>query len=113
MLQVSSFFGAEAPSREGNWRGDVAVYFSCDPEAAHRLRDLTLEELTVLQEEGPSERDVVTAVELEQRAHEVGQGENSFWMERLTAAYVQARRFEGDVDKAYTTRYLLIVALVC
>lgn len=103
-LQVSAYFGAEAPSREGNWRGDVAVYFSCDPESAWRLRDLALEELERLQEAGPSESDVATVVHLEQRAHEVGQQENSYWLERIHAAYL-SRKFEGNVDLAYTTRY--------
>lgn len=36
-VTASSFFGMEAPSREGNLRGDVAVRFSCDPQAAPRL----------------------------------------------------------------------------
>lgn len=34
---ATSFFGMEAPSRQGPLRGDVAVRFSCDPQAAPRL----------------------------------------------------------------------------
>lgn len=36
-VSATSFFGMEAPSRDGPLRGDVAARFSCDPEEAPRL----------------------------------------------------------------------------
>jgi predicted Zn-dependent peptidase len=102
-VQVGAFFGAEAPSVEHAVRGDVAINFSCDPDAAARLRELALDELSRLQVAGPSEEDISTVLELEVRAFELGQQENSHWLERLTSAYSN-RKFNGDVDKAFQTR---------
>ncbi|KAK3250341.1 hypothetical protein CYMTET_40280 [Cymbomonas tetramitiformis] len=102
-VQVSVFFGVEAPSRVGSVRGDVTISFSCDPSSAERLRELALDELEKLQQSGPSEHQLATALELEQRAYEVGLQENSHWLERILSAY-QSRRFAGDLDRSHTTR---------
>jgi hypothetical protein len=48
-VSVSAFFGAEGPANKRCLRGDVAIYFTCDPAAAHRLRELALDELSRLQ----------------------------------------------------------------
>jgi predicted Zn-dependent peptidase len=101
-VSVSAFFGAEGPGNKQSLRGDVAIYFTCDPEAAQRLRGLALDELSRLQEEGPSAEDVATAVELETRAYEVAKQENSHWAECISNAY-QSRFFDDDVDAAYNT----------
>eukprot|EP00854_Cymbomonas_tetramitiformis_P001382 gene1382-1985_t len=101
-VQVSVFFGVEAPSRVGSVRGDVTISFSCDPSSAERLRELALDELEKLQQSGPSEHQLATALELEQRAYEVGLQENSHWLERILSAY-QSRRFAGDLDRSHTT----------
>ncbi|KAI3742095.1 hypothetical protein L1987_59775 [Smallanthus sonchifolius] len=69
---VSVFLGGNKPSRVGNARGDISVNFSCDPGVALALVDLSLDEILRLQEEGPSDADISTVLEIEQRAHENG-----------------------------------------
>ena len=86
-VTVQPYYGMEAPSATPPLRGDCAVSFSCDPDAAWRLVELALDELAVLQADGPSAEDCTTAVELERRAYELSQAENSFWLERLLAPY--------------------------
>jgi predicted Zn-dependent peptidase len=90
-VSVSPYYGLEAPSTPPPLRGDCAVSFSCDPSAAWRLVELALEELAVLQADGPAPEDCATAAELDRRAFELNQAENSFWLERMVAGY-QARR---------------------
>lgn len=48
-VSVSPFFGAEAPSARGQLHGDVSIAFSCDPDNAARLIQMTLAELERLQ----------------------------------------------------------------
>ncbi|GFS43878.1 insulinase (Peptidase family M16) protein [Actinidia rufa] len=69
---VSVFLGGNKPSRISNVRGDISVNFSCDPDISTRLVDLALDEILRLQEDGPSDEDVSTILEIEQRAHENG-----------------------------------------
>ncbi|KAL2635876.1 hypothetical protein R1flu_007355 [Riccia fluitans] len=99
-VSVSAFLGGSRPSRTGNVRGDVAINFSCDPDSAWKLVDLALEEVTRLQEEGPTEEDVATVLELEQRTYENGQQENGFWLDRLLRAY-QSRVYTGDLQASF------------
>eukprot|EP00850_Spirogloea_muscicola_P005254 SM000023S07710 [mRNA] locus=s23:983129:990756:- [translate_table: standard] len=99
-VAVSAFLGGSRPSREGSVRGDIAVSFSCDPQSAWKLVDLALEEIERLQEAGPTQEDVKTVLELEQRAYEVGQQENSFWLEKMLRAY-QSRQYKGDLDASF------------
>jgi predicted Zn-dependent peptidase len=89
-VSVSPYYGLEAPSSPPPLRGDCAVSFSCDPDAAWRLVELALEELALLQADGPAPEDCATAAELDRRAFELSQAENSFWLERMVAGY-QAR----------------------
>ena len=91
-VTVNPYYGMEAPSATPPLHGDCAVSFSCDPDAAWRLVELALDELAVLQADGPSAEDCTTAVELERRAFELSQAENSYWLERLLAPY-QVRLF--------------------
>ena len=86
-VTVNPYYGMEAPSATPPLHGDCAVSFSCDPDAAWRLVELALDELAVLQAHGPSAEDCTTAVELERRAFELSQAENSCWLERLLAPY--------------------------
>eukprot|EP00897_Mesotaenium_endlicherianum_P008456 jgi/Mesen1/7639/ME000004S07907 len=99
-VSVSPFLGGARPSREGHVRGDVAIGFSCDPESSWKLVDLSLEELQRLQEVGPTEEDVATVLELDQRAYETGLQENGFWLEKVLRAY-QSRAYGGDLDASF------------
>jgi len=62
--------------------------------------DFVLEEISYLQAEGPSEEDVLTILEIEQRAHENGLQENYFWLDRILRSY-QSRLFSGDVGSTF------------
>eukprot|EP00249_Psilotum_nudum_P022861 c28663_g1_i1 orf=451-3468(-) len=97
---VSVFLGGSKPSRTGNVRGDVAISFTCDPESSWKLVDIALDEVMYLQENGPSDEDVLTVLEVEQRTFENGEQENSYWLERLLRAY-QSRVYTGDLKVAF------------
>ncbi|XP_016651991.1 PREDICTED: zinc protease PQQL-like [Prunus mume] len=97
---VSVFLGGNKPSRTANVRGDISINFSCDPEISSKLVDLTLDEISRLQEEGPSDEDVLTILEIEQRAHENGLQENYYWLDRILHSY-QSRVYSGDVGTCF------------
>ncbi|KAF5184288.1 Zinc protease pqql-like [Thalictrum thalictroides] len=97
---VSVFLGGNKPSRSGDARGDISVYFSCDPEISWKLVDIVLDEMLRLQEEGPSEQDVLTILEIEQRAHENGLQENYYWLDRILRSY-QSRLYFGNVSASF------------
>ncbi|KAI5320256.1 hypothetical protein L3X38_039964 [Prunus dulcis] len=97
---VSVFLGGNKPSRTANVRGDISINFSCDPEISSKLVDLTLDEISRLQEEGPSDEDVSTILEIEQRAHENGLQENYYWLDRILHSY-QSRVYSGDVGTCF------------
>ncbi|KAB1209292.1 putative zinc protease PqqL [Morella rubra] len=97
---VSVFLGGNKPSRTGNVRGDISINFSCDPAISSKLADLALDEILRLQEEGPSDEDVSTILEIEQRAHENGLQENYFWLDRILRSY-QSRIYAGDVGTSF------------
>ncbi|KAL4571854.1 hypothetical protein LXL04_018620 [Taraxacum kok-saghyz] len=100
---VSVFLGGNKPSRVGNARGDISVNFSCDPDVAIALVDLALDEILRLQEEGPSDADISTILEIEQRAHENGLQENYWWLDRILHSY-QSRIYSGDVSSSFTVQ---------
>ncbi|OMO91643.1 hypothetical protein COLO4_18249 [Corchorus olitorius] len=97
---VSVFLGGNKPSRTGDVRGDISINFSCDPEISSKLVDLALDEVVRLQEEGPSDQDVSSVLEIEQRAHENGMQENYYWLERILRSY-QSRIYSGDVGTSF------------
>ncbi|XP_050218354.1 zinc protease PQQL-like [Mercurialis annua] len=97
---VSVFLGGNRPSRTGDIRGDISINFSCDPGISSKLADLALNEILRLQEEGLTEQDVLTVLELEQRAHENGVQENFYWLERILRSY-QSRIYNGDLGNAF------------
>ncbi|CAL9145042.1 unnamed protein product [Musa hybrid cultivar] len=99
-VNVSVFLGGNKPSRTGDVRGDISVYFSCDPDISSRLVDLALEEILYLQDQGPSDQDVSTVLEIEQRAHENGLQENYYWLDRILRSY-QSRAYFGDVSDSF------------
>ncbi|XP_068652946.1 zinc protease PQQL-like [Aristolochia californica] len=97
---VSVFLGGNKPSRSGDVRGDISVIFSCDPDISWKLVDLALDEISCLQELGPSDEDVSSTLEIEQRAHENGLQENYYWLDRILRSY-QARVYCGDVSASF------------
>ncbi|OIT04261.1 PREDICTED: zinc protease PQQL-like [Nicotiana attenuata] len=97
---VSVFLGGNKPSRLGNIRGDISINFSCDPDISSTLVDLALDEILHLQEEGPSNDDVMAVLEIEQRAHENGLQENYYWLDRILRSY-QSRIYSGDVGNSF------------
>ncbi|KAJ7973741.1 zinc protease PQQL-like [Quillaja saponaria] len=97
---VSAFLGGNKPSRTGDVRGDISINFSCDPEISSKLVYLALEEILHLQVEGPSEQDVSSILEIEQRAHENGLQENYYWLDRILRSY-QSRIYSGDVGTSF------------
>ncbi|XP_062090969.1 zinc protease PQQL-like isoform X1 [Humulus lupulus] len=97
---VSVFLGGNKPSRTGDVRGDISINFSCDPEISSNLVDLALDEILRLQEEGPSDQDVSTVLEIEQRAHENGLQENYYWLDRILRSY-QSRVYSGDLGSTF------------
>ncbi|XP_078169088.1 insulinase (Peptidase family M16) protein isoform X3 [Carex rostrata] len=102
-VSVSAFLGGNRPSRTGDVRGDISVNFSCDPDISTKLVDLAIEEISHLQEKGPSEQDVLTILEIEQRAHENGLQENYYWLDRILRSY-QSRSYVGDVSASFETQ---------
>ncbi|KAE9607597.1 putative metalloenzyme, LuxS/M16 peptidase [Lupinus albus] len=99
-VTVSVFLGGNKPSRTCNVRGDISISFSCDPEISSKLVDLTLDEMLRLQEEGPTDHDVSTILEIEQRAHENGLQENYYWLDMILDSY-QSRAYSGDVGISF------------
>ncbi|XP_039116038.1 zinc protease PQQL-like isoform X1 [Dioscorea cayenensis subsp. rotundata] len=97
---VSVFLGGNTPSRTGDVRGDISVNFSCDPDISWKLVDLALEEMHYLQDQGPSDEDITTILEIEQRAHENGLQENYYWMDRILRSY-QSRAYFGDISASF------------
>ncbi|KAL5573042.1 hypothetical protein UlMin_022639 [Ulmus minor] len=97
---VSVFLGGNKPSRTSDVRGDISINFSCDPEISSKLVDLTLDEILRLQEQGPSDQDVSTILEIEQRAHENGLQENYYWLDRILRSY-QSRVYSGDLGTSF------------
>ncbi|GAB2292506.1 hypothetical protein Dimus_026742 [Dionaea muscipula] len=97
---VSVFLGGNKPSRTGDVRGDISINFSCDPCISTKLVDLALEELLRLQEEGPSDQDVSSILEIEQRAHENGLQENYYWLDRILRSY-QSRNYSGVLSSSF------------
>ncbi|KAF1862164.1 hypothetical protein Lal_00026687 [Lupinus albus] len=66
----------------------------------HGQVDLTLDEMLRLQEEGPTDHDVSTILEIEQRAHENGLQENYYWLDMILDSY-QSRAYSGDVGISF------------
>ncbi|XP_022732544.1 zinc protease PQQL-like isoform X1 [Durio zibethinus] len=97
---VSEFFDGDLPCLTGDIRGDIRIDFSCDPKISLKLVDLALNEILRLWEEGPSDQDVATILEIEQRAHENGLQENYYWLNRILCSY-QSRIYSGDVGTSF------------
>ncbi|WIA32467.1 hypothetical protein OEZ86_003287 [Tetradesmus obliquus] len=102
-VSVASFFGCEAPSstRAKLW-GDVSIAFTCDPANKERLVELALTTLERLQEEGPTQAEVDTLLNVERFDWENLQQENSFWHDVVVNGY-QSRKYAegGDLDAVW------------
>ncbi|THG13743.1 hypothetical protein TEA_019677 [Camellia sinensis var. sinensis] len=105
---VSVFLGGNKPSIVDNVRGDISVNFSCDPDISTTVVDLALEEILCLPEEGPTDEDVLTILEIEQRAHENGLLENYDWLDRILRSY-QSRIYFGDVGTSF--EYTVVILM--
>ncbi|KAI7988212.1 Zinc protease PQQL-like [Camellia lanceoleosa] len=90
---ISVFLGGNKPSRVDNV-------------------DLALEEILCLQEEGPTDEDVLTILEIEQRAHENGLQENYYWLDRILRSY-QSRIYFGDVGTSFELALRRILNFPC
>jgi zinc protease len=80
---VSAGLAQALPQRGG---GRVTVNFGASPDNITRMIDRTLQEVTRLQQQGPSEDLVNRAKETARRAHETALKQNSFWLGRLQSA---------------------------
>ncbi|XVF49050.1 hypothetical protein PTKIN_Ptkin03bG0237700 [Pterospermum kingtungense] len=97
---VYDFLDGYLPCITTDLRGDISIYFSCDPKISSKLVDLCLDEILRLQEEGPLDQDVSTILEIEQRSHENGLQENGYWMSMILGSY-QSRIYCGDVGTTF------------
>ncbi|KAM7276427.1 hypothetical protein ACFE04_018293 [Oxalis oulophora] len=88
------------PAKTGCVHGDISVNFSCDPEFSSKLLDFALDEISRLQIEGPSDQDLSSVLEIEQRAHENGMQENYYWLEMILNSY-QTKTYLGNVGTSY------------
>ncbi|KAE8698399.1 Mitochondrial-processing peptidase subunit beta [Hibiscus syriacus] len=97
---VLEFIDGDLPCLTGDIRGDIRIDFSCDPKISLKLVDLALNEILRLQEEGPSDQDVETILEIEQIAHENGLQENYYWLNQILCSY-QSRIYSGDIGTSF------------
>ncbi|XP_039014704.1 zinc protease PQQL-like isoform X2 [Hibiscus syriacus] len=97
---VSEFIDGDLPCLTGDICGNIRIEFSCDPKISSKLVDLALNEILRLQEEGPSDQDVETILEIEQRAHENGLQENYYWLNQILGSY-QSRIYSGDIGTSF------------
>ncbi|KAH1105483.1 hypothetical protein J1N35_009251 [Gossypium stocksii] len=97
---VSEFIHGDLPCLTGDIGGDIQIDFSCDPKISLKLVDMALNEILRLQEEGPSDQDVETILEIEQRAHENGLQENYYWLNLIIGSY-QSRIYSGDIGTSF------------
>ncbi|KAL4301725.1 hypothetical protein GQ457_10G017130 [Hibiscus cannabinus] len=97
---VSESIDGDLPCLTGDICGDIRIDFSCDPKISLKLVDLALNEIFRLREEGPSDQDVETILEVEQRAHENGLQENYYWLNQILSSY-QSRIYSGDIGTSF------------
>jgi zinc protease len=85
---VSAGLSQALPQRGG---GRVTVNFGASPDNIAKMIDRTLQEVTRLQQQGPSEDLVNRAKETARRAHETALKQNSFWLGRLQSSRLLGR----------------------
>jgi zinc protease len=81
-VSASAGAGREPPATYS-----VTINFGSAPERADELVDAVMEEIRMLQTQGPSAADVEKVVEAQRRARELNLKRNPYWLSNLTAAY--------------------------
>jgi len=94
-VSASVDFSSSNPSTRFPLSGTAGISFTCDPRDIELLVSKVFAELRLLAEEGPSERDVKTRVEISRREHETSVKYNSWWVETLVSSY-SSRRHDDD-----------------
>jgi predicted Zn-dependent peptidase len=110
-VQVSSFFGCDAPSNQGDIRGDVAITFTCDPMNRDRLAELALTELDHILSDPSfrkpglvpiSQEELDTAALLESLSYKESEGELSHWHSLIYQSYQSKSLPElGSIEAVY------------
>ena len=85
---VSAGLSQALPQRGG---GHVTINFGASPENIGTMIDRTLQEVTRLQQVGPSQDLVTRAKETARREHETALKQNGFWLGRLQSAKLLGR----------------------
>ncbi|XP_021725006.1 zinc protease PQQL-like isoform X1 [Chenopodium quinoa] len=99
-VSVDSNFGYSKPSKTADLEGEITIEFSCDPIVSSALVDIALDETLHLQEHGPSEEDVSTVLEIEQRDHENELQENIFWLFQILKSY-RSRLYTDNLESTF------------
>lgn len=99
-VSVDSNFGYSKPSKTADMEGEITIDFSCDPNVSATLVDVALDEVSRLQEHGPSEEDVSTVLEIEQRDHENELQGNIYWLFVILKSY-RSRLYSGDLGSTF------------
>jgi zinc protease len=85
---VSAGLSQALPQRGG---GHISINFGASPDNIDKMIERTLQEVTRLQKEGPSEDLVNRAKETARREHETALRQNGFWLGRLQSAKLLGR----------------------
>ncbi|GLT32236.1 hypothetical protein SLA2020_069160 [Shorea laevis] len=97
---VSLRLDGNMPYRTDDIHGYIRIDFSCDPKISSKLVDINLDEILCLQEEGPSDQDVSSILEIEQRSYENGLQDNNNWLAKILGSY-QSRIYSGDIGTSF------------
>ena len=65
----------------------VSISFSCAPERTEELVQAAMEQVQVLREKGPTEKEVTDTREKLLRDHETGSKQNGYWVTQLSLRY--------------------------
>ncbi|XP_021860861.2 zinc protease PQQL-like isoform X1 [Spinacia oleracea] len=99
-VSVDSNFGYSKPSKTADLEGEMTIEFSCDPNVSSALVDIALDETLRLQEHGPSEEDISTVLEIEQRDHENELQENIYWLFQILKCY-RSRLYTDNLGSTF------------
>ncbi|CAM9657172.1 unnamed protein product [Chrysoparadoxa australica] len=75
----------------------VFVNFTCDPADVKLLQARVVEELRILQSEGPTDEEIRAVVESDKREMEVSQRTNAHWLSMLIPQY-SSPRYSGNIE---------------
>ncbi|GLT79043.1 hypothetical protein SLA2020_505530 [Shorea laevis] len=97
---VSANLDGNMTCRTDDIHGYIRIAFSCDPKISSKLVNIVLDEILLLQKEGPSTQDVSTILEIEQRSYENGLQDNNKWLGKILSSY-QSRIYSGDIGTSF------------